>query len=86
MDGTGADMNKNDLEALQALEANASELGRIEGLSNRFNVFEVIGFVNRDLMHSNLLASLLDPRQNHGLGDAFLEEDLPLISSLLIAA
>jgi hypothetical protein len=32
------------------------------------------------------LASLLNPRQNHGLGDAFLEEDLPLISSLLIAA
>ncbi len=79
-------MHKNDLEALRALEADASELERIEALLNRFNVFETIGFVNQDLMHSNFLASLLDPRQNHGLGDAFLEEDLPFISSLLIAA
>ncbi len=79
-------MAKNDLEALKALQADASELQHLESLANRFNVFEVIGFVNQDLMHSNFLASLLDPRQNHGLGDAFLEEDLPLISSLLIAA
>ncbi len=78
--------NKNNLEALRALEADASELECIEALLNRFNVFETIGFVDQELMHSNFLASLLDPRQNHGLGDAFLEEDLPLISSLLIAA
>ncbi len=76
----------NDLEALRALQTDASELERIEALLNRFNVFETIGFVDQELMHSNFLASLLDPRQNHGLGDAFLEEDLPFISSLLIAA
>ncbi len=66
-------MNKNDFEALRALEADASELERIEGLSNRFNVFETIGFVDQELMHSNFLASLLDPRQNYGLGDTFLK-------------
>ncbi len=69
-------MNKNDLEALRALEADASELERIEGLSNRFNVFETIGFINQELMHSNFLAFLLDPRQNHGLGDLFLKRVL----------
>ncbi len=62
----------NDLEALRALQTDASELERIEALLNRFNVFETIGFVDQELMHSNFLASLLDPRQPHGLGDAFL--------------
>ncbi len=73
-------MNRNDLEALRALEADASEIERIEGLSNRFNVFETIGFVDQELMHSNFLASLLDPRQNHGLGDALLRKLLDRVS------
>ncbi len=76
----------NDLEVLRALQADAQELECIKSLLDRFNMFETIGFVDQDLMHSNFLAPLLDPRQNHGLGDAFLEEDLPLISSLLTAA
>ncbi len=63
---------QNDLEALRALQADAQELERIERLLNRFNVFETIGSVDQELMHSNFLASLLDPRQNHGLGDTFL--------------
>jgi hypothetical protein len=76
MDGTGADQNKTDLEALQALQADASELDRVESLLFRFNVFEAIGFVTQELMHSRLLAFLLAPRQNHGLGDLFLKRVL----------
>ncbi len=74
MDGTGTDRSENDLEALRALQEDTSELEHIESLLNRFNVFETIGFVDQELMHSNFLASLLDPRQNHGLGDAFLRK------------
>ncbi len=33
-------MHKNDLEALRALEADASELERIASLLSRFNAFE----------------------------------------------
>jgi hypothetical protein len=62
MDGTGADQNKTDLEALLALQADAQELERIEGFLNRFNVFEAIGFVTQELMHSNFLAFLLESR------------------------
>jgi hypothetical protein len=62
-----------DLEALQALQADASELERIETLLDRFNVFEAIGFVHQEVMHSYFLAFLLDPRQNHDLGDLFLK-------------
>ena len=65
-----------DLDALKALEADASELGRIEDLLDRFNVFETIGFVGQELMHSRFLAFLLDPRQKHGLGDDFLKRVL----------
>jgi hypothetical protein len=61
-----------ELEALQQLQADASELEQIEGLLDRFNVFEAIGFVNQETMHSYFLAFLLDPRQSHDLGDLFL--------------
>ena len=49
----GADQNKTDLEALMALQADASKLERIESPLNRFNVFEAIGFVGQG--EANLL-------------------------------
>ena len=62
-------------------------LERIRTLLDRFNVFEAIGFVGQELMHSQFLAFLLDPKQNHGLEDAFLrrllyEVSLPLSQDL----
>jgi hypothetical protein len=69
-----------DLDALEALQADAAELERIESLLNRFNVFEAIGFVGQELMHSRFLAFLLDPQQSHGLGNSFLEAFLRLVS------
>ena len=71
---------QTDLEALEALRTDASELERIEGLLDRFNVFEAIGFTGQELMHSRFLAFLLDPRQNHGLGDFFLRGFLHKVS------
>ena len=61
-----------DLAALKALQADASELERINGLLDRFNVFEAIGFVRQEVKHSRFLAFLLDPKQTHDLGDLFL--------------
>jgi PD-(D/E)XK nuclease superfamily/Domain of unknown function (DUF3387) len=65
-----------DLEALEALQADASELEQIEELLDRFNVFEAIGFIGQEVTHSRFLAFLLDPGQNHGLGDLFLRSFL----------
>ncbi len=48
----------NDLEALRALQADASELQRMQDLLNRFNVFQTIGFVDQELMHLRFLFSL----------------------------
>ena len=67
------DHYKTDLEALRALQADASELERIEGLLGQFNIFEAIGFVHQETKHSHFLAFLLDPRQNHSLSDRFLK-------------
>lgn len=64
---------KADLEALEALQADAPELERIEDLLDRFNVFETIGFTDQELMHSRFLAFLLNPRQSHALDDFFLK-------------
>jgi PD-(D/E)XK nuclease superfamily protein len=45
----------------------------IEVLLDRFNIFEAIGFVGQELMHSRFLAFLLDPSKSHGLGDLLLK-------------
>ena len=69
-----------DLEALKAMQADVSELEHIENLLDRFNVFEAIGFIGQELMHSRLLAFLLDPNESHGLGTSFLEGFLQKVS------
>jgi hypothetical protein len=75
-----AGQHKADLDALKALQADTSELERIESLLDRFNVFETIGFISQETMHSRFLAFLLDPHQNHGLGDHFLRSFLQKVS------
>jgi len=60
----------------QALEALTQDpdLGHLEALLQRFNLFEAVGVLRQELRHSDLLATLLDPRQSHGLGTLFLTE------------
>lgn len=62
-----------DYEALKALGADAAKLECIEELLDRFNVFETIGFVNDEGLHSRFLAYLLDPRRNDGLRDRLIK-------------
>jgi len=67
---------RDDAHALQALWTDCctqdSIIGQLAARIERFNLFEALGITNRELSHSNFLAFLLDPRRNHGLGDAFL--------------
>lgn len=82
-DGMGereAASTRADLEALKAMQADVSELEHTENLLDRFNVFEAIGFIGQELMHSRLLAFLLDPNESHGLGTSFLEGFLQKVS------
>jgi hypothetical protein len=48
------------------------ELDELESLLNRFNIFETLNIVNTEVRHSNVLAWLLNPHENHGLSDYFL--------------
>jgi hypothetical protein len=67
---------------LEALVVDNPDLERLEALLDQFNIFEVIGAVRQELRHSDFLAFLLDPQQNHGLGDAFLKK---LLQKVLMA-
>lgn len=58
--------------ALESLVVDNPDLERLEQLLGQFNIFEAIGAVRHELRHSDFLSFLLDPRQNHGLGDDFV--------------
>ena len=73
MSESDAVLTQADLKALEALQADASELEFIETLLDRFNIFEAIGVVGQEVRHSRFLAFLLDPYQKHGLGDLFFK-------------
>ncbi len=69
----------------QALEAFADalqnpKLAQLESLLKRFNLFEAVGVVKHELRHSDFLAFLLDPSQNHGLGASFLSAFLQAVN------
>jgi hypothetical protein len=44
--------------------------------TERFAPFRVMGVSHREVVHSNILAALLNPGGNHGLGSRFLEQFL----------
>lgn len=50
------------------------ELEKLESKLNEFNVFKVLGLVDYEIKHSNFLAWLLNPKENHGIGNYFLKK------------
>lgn len=64
------------LNRLQDLVVNNPELEKLESLLSRFNIFEALGAVHQEIRHSEFLAYLLSPRQNHGLSDVFVKRFL----------
>ncbi|MFC2042958.1 PD-(D/E)XK nuclease family protein [Chloroflexota bacterium] len=79
--------NSNDFEdfskLLESLVVNNPELERLEALLEQFNIFEAIGAVRQELRHSDFLAFLLNPNQNHSLSDTFVKG---LLQKALISA
>jgi hypothetical protein len=59
---------------LEALVVDNPELEELEERLGRFNIFEALGIARHELRHSDFLAFLLDPNQNHGLGDEFARQ------------
>lgn len=48
-------------------------LKELDDWTDDFNLFDVLKITNMEIRHSNILAWLLDPNENHGLGDSFLK-------------
>lgn len=57
------------------------DLDKLENLLSEFNVFETLSLTNAERMHSNFLAWLLDPNNNHGLGNYFIKQFFKYIVS-----
>lgn len=68
--------NEVELKALEAFVVDNPELEQVEALRSQFNLFEAIGAVRMEVRHSDFLAFLLDPSENHRLGDLFLKRML----------
>ncbi len=48
--------------------------------TSHLNIFDVLKSARAEIRHSNLLSWLLDPNENHGLGDAFLYGIISILS------
>lgn len=57
---------------LENLFINNDDFEAITAHLNRFNPIRVMRMEHMEIRHSAILAWLLDPNENHGLGDAFL--------------
>ena len=57
--------------ALTELVMNCAELTALEAVLSRFNIFRILRAAHHEIRHSNMLAWLLTPDENHGLGDRF---------------
>jgi hypothetical protein len=82
--GIEASRVEQDLKALENFLVGNEGLDRLEALLDRFNIFEAIGMVYRELNHSQFLAYLLDPRGNHGLGDLFVKRFLQKVQEEVV--
>ena len=62
--------SKAEIESLPVSNADFDEIGAYIG---RFNPIKIMGVEQKEITHSNILAWLLNPQENHGLGDTFLK-------------
>jgi hypothetical protein len=61
---------ENLLTQINAISKKYDEIARITG--EDYNIFQVLGLEGKELSHSRILASFLNPRGTHGKGEAFL--------------
>lgn len=54
----------------------SEDLEKLNSMTNQFNIFKVLKLEKYEIRHSNFLAWLMRPNENHGLGDYFLKEFL----------
>ena len=70
-----------DIEYLENFILSNPELDKLENLLSEFNIFETLNLEQVEIRHSNILAWLLNPNENHGLSSYFLRQFLKFIVS-----
>lgn len=75
----GIEVNLSDEEALQNFLLDIDCLDELLPWTKRFNLFDVLKISRMEIRHSNMLAWLLNPNENHGLGDAFLKAIVQIV-------
>lgn len=60
--------------ALEEFLKDIEVLQKVEDKVSTFNVFDILGVVNNELRHSNMLRWLMTPSESHGLDDLFMEK------------
>lgn len=74
-----------ELEEIKCLEKfvlSNPELDHLENLVSEFNIFEALNLRYAEIRHSSFLVWLLNPYENHGLGNYFIRQFLKRIASL----
>lgn len=69
----------DDKNALQDFLLDIECLDELLPWTGKFNLFDVLKISRTEIRHSNMLAWLLDPNENHGFGDSFLKNVLQRI-------
>ena len=63
----------SDEDALQNFLFDIDCLNELSPWTGAFNMFDVLGLSRQENFHTNMLAWLFDPNENHGMGTDFLE-------------
>ena len=68
----GHQTDAEQIELLTKFCVHNHDLDRLNSLLAEFNLFEAAGLTRDEVKHSKFLSFLLNPKEAHGLGDAFL--------------
>lgn len=71
--------NNKELEYLKSFLLDIECLNELSEWITDFNIFEILKISRMEIRHSNVLAWLLDPNENHGLNDSVLRGLFQLI-------
>lgn len=69
------------IECLENFVLSNPELDKLESLLSDFNIFETLKSEYTEVKHSNVLAWLLDPQENHGLASYFIRQFFKFVVS-----
>lgn len=64
--------SKEQLNALLSLLKDIQCFDELDKWISKSNVFDILSISRTEIRHSNMLAWLFDPNENHGLGSSFL--------------